>query len=144
MKSGSAQKDAVLNELRTALQQVAVKLAATAHSMCWLTSRTRWAAQDFKLSHIEEYDREVHSLIPEITGHRSMIAAIDPTIFDRLTPLVHRVLELDAKIGLAASHFSHGQESTAAAVGSLYEDVQELEDSIPMQMSILMKYSISH
>jgi len=104
--------------LRTTLQQLAVKLAAAVHSMCWLTWLATAAPSRITQERIDIYDKELHELLPQITGLQAVVAAIDQAAYTRLAALVDRVVEADWKIGHASLEFKPGDSKSTQALAA--------------------------
>lgn len=81
------------------LGQVALDLAAVAHSTCWLTwSASRNYVND-KL--INDYNAEIHQILPRIIGSHIALASADRYLGQLTRKLVLDAHEVDEKIGEA-------------------------------------------
>jgi hypothetical protein len=92
-------KDALSRELGTHFQAVAVDFSALAHSMCWLT----WQAGQGNVSQamIDDYNAEIHAILPKVVGGKIMVGALDPELGYQLDTFVDLAREVDEKIGIA-------------------------------------------
>ena len=130
-----ARKDAVASDLRTTLQQLAVKLAAAVHSMCWLTWLAKASPGRVTQERIDAYDREMHELLPQITGLEAVVAAIDQSAYTRLAAVVARVVEADWVIGHASLEFKPGDGRSAEALAACDSATQKLHRDLPIALA---------
>jgi len=69
--------DAFANDLRAAVKELATELAKASHSMCWLRWLARHGPSRLTQERIDQYDTEMHVLLPRITGLHAVIAGMD-------------------------------------------------------------------
>jgi hypothetical protein len=91
----------ISEDLSDAVQQLTIKMAASLHSMCWLTWLARQGANRVDQPRLDLYDKEQHQVLPEILGYLSTVAALDADIYKSIKPLVYEIYTLDAYIGEA-------------------------------------------
>jgi hypothetical protein len=95
-------REKVLSEdLSDAIQQLTIKMAASLHSMCWLTWLAKRGPNRVDKARLELYDSEQHQVLPEILGHLSTVAALDADMHNRLRGIVYEIYALDEYIGRA-------------------------------------------
>jgi len=100
-------EDALVETVRSDIRQLALKMGAAAHSMCWIT----WLAVETDLSvddakaRFADYDREMHLLLPEIMGLMPALSTLEPKLFEELDQLAHMIFSLDARVAKAGSMF---------------------------------------
>jgi hypothetical protein len=126
VKAAIAAQSAIGGELRKSVQELTVSMASMMHSMCWLT----WAAMrqgEFTEEKVEQYDDEVHKLSPDIVGHMTSVAALDPAVYEKIEPLVRELFAMDAEIGDAciawrSNHFDgeHVRRLQSDSVAMMY------------------------
>jgi hypothetical protein len=93
-------REKVISEaLSDAIQQLTMKMAASLHSMCWLTWLAKRGPARVNRKRLDLYDKEQHKVLPEILGHLSIVAALDAKMHNKLRELVYAIYELDEYIG---------------------------------------------
>jgi len=97
----SSREDVISKELADAVQQLAIKMSAALHSMCWLTWLARVAPERVTKERLDLYDSELHKTLPEISGYSTTVAALDRGVYKKIQPFVTAVYGLDAFIGKA-------------------------------------------
>ena len=102
-------KDALTRELGKHFQAMAVDFSSLAHSMCWLT----WQAGQGNMSQamVDDYNAEVHAVLPKVVGGRIMVGALDAELGYELDVFVDLAREVDEKIGLAC--LAYAKENAA-------------------------------
>jgi len=130
-----AREDALVQDLREAIQQLTVRMAAALHSMCWLT----WIAEErvsrITVERIKSYDDELHKLLPEIMGFLSMVAALDKDAYTRLSPIADKIYEVDYEIGQASLLFEESPSEGGIALARCYRKASFVERQLPKQIA---------
>jgi hypothetical protein len=103
-KLREARKDALLKELGTRFQAVAMDFSAAAHSMCSLT----WQAAHGNMtqSMIDDYHAEMREILPRLISGKIMVSALDTKLGDQLDMYVDLAHEVDERIGIACLAFA--------------------------------------
>jgi len=118
--------DAFANDLRSSVKELTTELAKAAHSMCWLCWLARHGPARLTQERVDQYDQEMHVLLPRITGLHAVIAGMDQKVHADLAPLVERAVALDAAIGDAGLSFVPGKPKTASELSTHYESSMAL------------------
>lgn len=137
-----AREDAIANDLREAIQQLTINASSALHSMCWLTWVARERKESLTQDKIDQYDREIHELMPKINGFLVSVAALDKKSYDLISPSVKKVAEMDWKIGHASIRFNLDQNSSAVKLGNLHADVASLDASFPNDLANIISHRI--
>ena len=124
-------KDAFANDLRSAVKELTTELAKAAHSMCWLCWLAKRGPSRLTQDRIDQYDEEMHKLLPHIAGLHAVIAGMDQKVYNNLAPVVARVNELDAAIGAAGLGFIPDKSESAMALAGCHEESIALERELP-------------
>jgi hypothetical protein len=121
-------KDALLGELGTCFQRVAIDLGAAAHSMCWLT----WQAAHGNMSQkmIDDYNAEIHAVMPRLIGGKIRIWALDPGLGDQLDLFVDLAHEVDEKIGIACATYAKDNAAGIEQLKALNVTARDLDEII--------------
>lgn len=127
--------DAFTTELRTSVKELVTKLAAAAHSMCWLCWLAKFGANQLTQERINQYDEEMHSLLPQIMSSHAVIAGLDWEVYLKLDPLVDNFISLDFQIGEANLVFVPDEPASVNGLAKLYDEIQALKSSLPKVVS---------
>ena len=124
-------RDAFANELRSSVKELTTELASAAHSMCWVCWLAKYGPDRLTRQHLDQYDQEMHKLLPQIAGLHAMLAGMDVDVHKRLDSLVDRVYSVDAQIGEAGLAFADGRPETAAKLAMHHGTSLDLEKELP-------------
>lgn len=127
--------NAFTTELRTSIKELTTKLAAASHSMCWLCWLAKFGASQLTQERINQYDDEMHALLPQIMSSHAVVAGLDWNVYLKLDPLVEHLISLDFQIGEKNLDFVSHKLESAKGLASLYDEVQTLKDSLPKVVS---------
>ena len=131
--------DAFANELRAAVKELATELAKASHSMCWLCWLASHGPSRLTQERIDQYDTEMHVLLPRITGLHAVIAGMDQRVHSDLAPLVQRVVEIDSAIGDAGLGFVAGKPETALELANYHGESAALEKELPQVVATAIR-----
>ena len=73
-----ARDDTLTADLRNGLQQLILTIASAAHAMCWLTWLANADPDKVTESRIDQYDNEMHKLLPQLLGQHALVASLRP------------------------------------------------------------------
>jgi hypothetical protein len=123
-----ARSDALLGELGTSFQRVAIDVSAAAHSMCWLT----WQAANGHMTQkmIDDYNAEIHTVMPRLVGGKIKIWAMDPGLGDKLDMFVDLTHEVDEKIGIACATYAKDNAAGLEQLKGLNVTARDLDEII--------------
>lgn len=125
-------------ETRHASAQVARGIGAAIHTISWLTWRAKFQPQHLSVEHVDAFDRDMHSLYPELTGSLALVAALDMKIYDRLREVVDEVYALDVRVAESTTPVRDGTKGAAALVAAHHGEAQALERSLMKDLEGLM------
>lgn len=135
--------DTFRSELRTCIRELTTKIAAAIHSMCWLCWLAKFGADRLTQEQIDQYDNEIHTLLPQITGYHAVMASMDFRAYELFKPLISEIIQLDDKIGQASLIFKPGNSASAKHLADLHLDYLDLETKISRVVSEAVRpYSI--
>ena len=126
---------AISEDLSEASQNLTIKMAASLHSMCWLTWLARYGPNRVDQDRIDLYDEEQHKILPEIFGYLSTVAIIDADIYEKLKPLAYKIFALDAYIGEACLLLESDPDRMIRELANAYEAMVTLEVQLPKIIS---------
>lgn len=92
-------------EARLAVAELAKNLGAASHSMAWLTWKALHRPTRFKAEDVEIYDKEVHELIPLVSGSLAVVSALSGSLYLKLEPFVKQLYHLDEEIAKAGTRY---------------------------------------
>lgn len=118
-------------EIRNTIKELTTDIGSAGHSMCWLCWLARYGPEKLTTKALIDYDKELHKLLPKLTGKFSIIAGMNFAVYDEIAPLVYNVYGLDAKIAAAGLTFSEGNLDSAKGLAALHEESLTLLNDIP-------------
>jgi hypothetical protein len=95
-----AREDTVRADTRDALGHLAKTLASAAHSMMWSTYKALNSGP-IEPEELRLYEQEFHEAVSDIVSTQMHIAALDQTLFERITPLVSEAIAIGEDTFLA-------------------------------------------
>jgi len=119
--------DAFRSEVRVTVKDLTTKIAAAIHSMCWLCWLAKYGPERLTVERVNQYDDEMHTLLPQITGLHAATASMDYRVYEHLKPLVLELVALDASIGEAGLAFVPADRNSASALAGLHQPSSSLE-----------------
>lgn len=129
-KRQMAVRDEEARNIRIAVAEVAKRIAAGVHSMCWLC----WAAKNnpnsFDESNLINYDQEMHQVLTNLVGDRVILAALDKNTHSHLSPLADKLYSLDAEIGLAMALWRRNPSEGIKALSLFHQQASEFDDEL--------------
>ncbi|TGE21609.1 hypothetical protein E5K00_15125 [Hymenobacter aquaticus] len=138
-----ALSDGFRSELRATVQQLTHKLSEAIHSMCWLTWQAEYGPEKLTQERIDQYDEEMHRLLPQIIGLHAVLAGMDYEVFSQLRGIVDDALKQDAGIGYAHLAFTEQDKSSARGLASQHEQAVALESQLSQAVAEAIRgYSI--
>ena len=121
-------EDNLEKDIRSAVAELTRKLAAGIHAIGWLT----WKAENYpkKITEddLENYDKDMKSLFPDIVGSRIAVAALSREMHTKMTPLVNALYNLDAQVAKAAMAFKDTQDEGSKALADCYGKSRQFVD----------------
>jgi hypothetical protein len=125
--------------LRAAVADVTQSLAAASHEIVWLT----WQAKEQPdrlteqrlTTQVEDYNREMDRLFPEITGRLIVVASLDHTVYSQLSPLIKELEALDERIARATILSDTSVQEKAPALKGIYDAAYGFEKSLPEKVT---------
>lgn len=126
-----AREEALAQDLRKAIQDLTTRMAAALHSMCWLTWSADVRPERITRAQIDQYDAELHKLLPEIIGGLTAVAALDPPAFLKLSPLGEEIYALDYDVGQACLTLDIEPADAARKLAVLAAKAGKLEQRLP-------------
>ena len=87
----AARQDAIQKEILVRIQQMVTELSIACHSICWLT----WFAKMKSITqkNMDDYNTEMHTILPKIFGTHAAILALDGKIADKVEDILKRRLQ---------------------------------------------------
>ena len=111
---------------RLAVADLARSLSRVLQLMNWFTWEAEHRPARVNQEWVDRYDAEMKALLPEVMGHIATVAALSAAIFRAFDPLVSDAIDLDARIGVAASGVADDADGARAAIGMSKDPAFEL------------------
>jgi hypothetical protein len=133
-----ARDDIHTADLRSGLEKLILTISSAVHSMCWLTWLASSDPSKVSKERIDQYDNEMHILLPQLLGQHALVASLRPQTYVDLKQLIDRIFAADRKIGNAALKVVHGDLETVTDLGILYKTVLSIEGKIPITVESVL------
>jgi hypothetical protein len=130
LRNTFSRRDETLRSTRMAVAQVASKLAATSHAICWVTWPARYCPEDLTQQRLEDYDKEINGILADLMAARVVLAGWDPTSHAALDDLVRDLEDLDADVGEAKAKFNSARADSLRALTSIHEEAENFDDRV--------------
>lgn len=125
-------KDALLKELGSRFQQVAMDFSAAAHAMCSLTWQAAHDNMTQKL--IDDYNAEMRAILPKLIGGKIMVSALDAGLGEQLDMYVDLAHEVDEKIAIANLAYAKDNADGLAQLKALHVAATDFDEIIYKQI----------
>ena len=122
--------EAFKSDLRSTVRDLITKIAEAIHAMCWLCWLAKYGPEQLEKAKTEQYDAEMHTLLPQITGLYAVIAGMDQEVYNKLGPIIREVMSLDAQVGAAGLIFDANKPDTARGLADLHQQTLDLNEKL--------------
>jgi hypothetical protein len=135
-----AREDDKQKEIRLAIVELTKNLSIALQAMEWLT----WKAENAPNSLIEEdisvYDKDMRAVLPKIVSSHVLVAALSKTKYDRLTPLVDEVYNLDVQIAKASLLFKNSPQECIQALAAMHNVCLRFHRKLQKEVTEIISY----
>jgi hypothetical protein len=97
-KAEIARRDGLRRELQSLVSELAAHFYTAIHAMHWVTWFVKERPSTLTEDRLNEYNKEMRAVLPQITGTHFAIATMDEQIGNAATVLVDALYKLDVKI----------------------------------------------
>ena len=125
-------KDALLKELGTRFQAVAMDFSAAAHAMCALTWQATHDNMTQKL--IDDYNADMRTILPRLISGKIMVSALDANLGEQLDLYVDLAHEVDEKIAIACLAYAKDSADGLAQLKTLHVAATDFDEIIYKKM----------
>jgi hypothetical protein len=132
-KFREARKDALLKDLGTRFQAVAMDFSAAAHSMCALTWQAAHGNMTQKM--IDDYHADMHAVLPRLIAGKIMVTALDRELGGQLDMYIDLAHEVDEKIGLACLAYAKDNADGLEQLKTLHVTATDFDEIIHKNMA---------
>jgi hypothetical protein len=126
-----------LRSIRLAVAELAKRLAAANHCICWVCWTAQHAPENFNAAGLDKYEGEIHLLLSEIVGARVVLSALSKSVHDQISPLINKLYQLDAEMGNAKRICLKTPEEGIHKLAILYNTSREFDDQLLEAVSSL-------
>lgn len=130
LRTQLSRETVVLEKLNEAIAEVARRLAAGSHSICWLCWIAKFCPKDLTTEHLTAYDKEMNEILSQLVGARVVLTALSPQVHTTLSPLIQKLYALDVEVGNAKALYSESREQGIVALGRLHQASQLFDDEL--------------
>jgi hypothetical protein len=128
-------EDAIAAQYREEVRSAATAMASALHSMRWLTWAVREKPAAITPEKIDRYDKEIHELLPKITGSLATIAAFDFPTYNDLRSLAEQLFELDDRISTTCLEFDYKDSDCISSLKKCWEEAQAMDRRLPQAIA---------
>lgn len=122
--------DETWQEERRSLLELTSFMTECAQAQAWLT----WSARERPVADVLEeaarYDARMRVLLPKLLSAQAAASGLSDSAYGRVAPLVDAIVDLDSKLGGAASRLARGDPAAVAELVGYHEDAFELTPEI--------------
>ena len=140
LKNQLSRESVALEKLSEAVAEVARRLAAGRHSICWLCWIAKYCPKDLTADHLTAYDKEMNEIWSQLVRARVVLAALSAPVHTQLSPLIQKLYDLDVKVGDAKALYSESNERGIKALGSLHQATQIFDDELLNTVTSLSQF----
>ncbi|HWM90997.1 MAG TPA: hypothetical protein VN493_09540 [Thermoanaerobaculia bacterium] len=133
--------DELEKETRLATAELTRGIAAGIHAVAWCSWKARYEPDDLKEKDFALYDREIKGIFPEIVGSRVVLAALDRTLHEQMTPFVKELYQLDKELAKASALFRKSREEGIRAVDVCYSHANLFDKKLLSEVSKIVNMS---
>ena len=126
-------------EVRLSVAKLTRLLGAATHSAAWLTWKARYRPGQMTATDIEKYDKEMHSIFPELTGALVVLAALSKSAYDKMRPLVLDTYKLDNDISETATKVLEDNADGIKELDGRYDQANGAESELPEKAADIMR-----
>ncbi len=94
-------QDETIKEINITVAELMKKMATTAQTISWFTWEADYRPDRINKKSVDNYDLEMRSLFPEIDSALIMVSALNNKAYERLSPLVLKIYDLDLEVSRA-------------------------------------------
>lgn len=131
-------EDAIAAEYRKEVRIAATTMASALHSMRWLTWTAHEKPSAITREKIEDYDKEMHQLLPKITGSLAAIAALDSDTYRSFRSVAEGLFALDDRISMTCLEFSDKDSKCINSLKECWEEALVMDRRLPQAIENLV------
>ena len=129
-----ARRDDAEKEQRLAIADLAAKLAKGSQKMAWVTWKAKYEPESFSSVDITTYNKEINELFSEISASHLVVAAMNKSAYDKVTPMVYELYDTDSKIALSGAKFRQSKQDGLAELQRLADVTSSYGEKLPKEM----------
>jgi hypothetical protein len=127
-----SRQDLVANSAVRLIQAIATKLARAGHAMWWLTWRAENEESRVTPNALDDFDWELHELLPQIVGAQAALRAMDSGAADKVDTAVEDLHRLCTAISVAIADMR--RSGSAALLAQCLPDAVEYRNALTTAM----------
>jgi hypothetical protein len=139
-----AKEDEEIKNTRLAVAELNKKLTIAIQAMQWATWDSIHHPNDMKEETLNEYDKKMKEIWPEIACARIGVAAINMEMYNKIMPLIERVSDLDIMLDNASRKFKKDPEEGIKAIAACGEESQKFKEKFINSIAEILKLEFLH
>jgi hypothetical protein len=142
-RRSAGRKDVERQALRTQAAEVFRHIFALQHEMEWLTWHAVNRPKDLNSRMTAAYESAVHDAYPKVLGAMAVLASMNIDLYQRVTPMVDRIYEMDGEIGrhITGLGSRRTRRGSLEKLKQLNEPVKALYVALPPEMAEAMRHA---
>jgi hypothetical protein len=124
----AARYDELNREARQSLLDLVQLVATGTQAIAWVTWAVESQRRDDSVAEAHRYEETMRALLPRLVSAQVAVASLsDVSTYERLDPLVRRLVNLDARVGTALVGYEQGVDEAAAELAGLRDETSAFE-----------------
>ena len=123
-------QDETVKEINLAVTELMKKIATTAQTISWFTWEADYRPDRITKETIDNYDLEIRRLFPEIDSALIMVSSLSNKAYERLSPLVNKIYNLDLEVSRATRMIINEPDKAIKGIASHKDVAFELKSEI--------------
>jgi hypothetical protein len=137
-----SRRDAVADSEREALLEVTALLAEGTQAASWLAWAATVKTATEMRAEVAEYDQRMRGLLPKLVSAEATASGLSDETFDRIDPLVQRLMVLDSRLGNAYVLMGSDAEAGLQALRDCKEPAIELNSDLVRDIRSVLRAEV--
>jgi hypothetical protein len=133
-------QDEILRESRLAVAELARRIAAAGQSFEALLWTAKFEPTRFSYDHVAAHDKTMSTIYTEMTGAQIVVAALNPSLYEKVAPIVNEVYKTDAIIAGLANSLEQNP-SKVSDLGDLWPQATIFSKDLPKRILGILSLS---
>jgi len=123
-------EDDTVKEISLAIAELMKKMATAAQYISWFTWEADYRPDRITKDTVDNYDLEMRGLFPEIDSALIVVSALSGKAYERLSPLVKKIYDLDLEVSRDTRMIINAPEKAIKGIASHKDVAFQLKSEI--------------